>query len=257
MVNCAAIIVVYNMYIDQSPSFESILKQFSPKSIFVLDNSSDEIYETHNQKIAFDFTVNYKKHSNNGLAATYNDAVKEILEDDFFSHVAFFDQDTKIPNHYFQTFTNNFDDNVDAYLPTVYANQLLMSPTIRVKKLSKVLKSVNAINSGMILRKSVFKKMFFDEQFFLDYIDHDFFKRFVKNGFKLKQLNLILYQNFSDDEANINKALVRYTTYAKDSDAYIKKYGNYYYFSFIKHTLKLTWKFKSLIFIRKLVQNEN
>ncbi len=89
MVNCAAIIVVYNMYIDQSPSFESILKQFSPKSIFVLDNSSDEIYETHNQKIAFDFTVNYKKHSNNGLSATYNDAVKEILEDDFFLMLLF------------------------------------------------------------------------------------------------------------------------------------------------------------------------
>lgn len=257
--NISICIVIYNLSIDSSPSFNSLYKQLPARKIFVFDNSTSLYIKNKNIELSKKYKINYQKTNNNGLGVTFNLAINKAHSNCEF--IGFFDQDTNIPGDYIQKFyyqINNRKIKGDVFVPYVKTNNKRLSPIFKTKiignKKNNRIKS--AINSGMLVRTKVFSRIKFNEELFLDYIDHDFFRKLNMDGTVINVLPVVLKQDFSDNEKNLQKSLKRFESYWNDTKIYCKIYGNHNYFIAYKHALKLSLRYKSKFFLEKVILNE-
>jgi len=254
----AICIVVYNSNLCSSPTFNSLFHQVPSEKIFIFDNSTIADVKSKNVISARKYGVNYRKTKNIGLGFTYNGAVNLMKGD--CDYIGFFDQDTFIPKDYISIVIdkiNNKKNTNDVFIPYVRADKKVMSPIFKKRYIHYKKRAVvkSAINSGMFVRTKIFENIKFDENLFLDYIDHDFFKKLNFNQVVISVLPLTLNQNFSDNEINLQKALKRFESYWKDTKEYCKVYGTYNYFVAYRHVLKLTMRYKSADFLKKVIFN--
>lgn len=254
----AICIVVYNLEICNSSTFNSLFHQVPSEKIFIADNSIIADVKNINVELAHKYGVNYRKTKNSGLGSTYNgviDLMKHHCE-----YIGFFDQDTIIPKDYISIVIDHINDQKntnDVFVPHVRANKKVMSPIFK-NKYGRYMKHAvvkSAINSGMFVRTKIFENIQFDENLFLDYIDHDFFRKLNLNRAVISVLPLTLDQNFSDNEINLQKALKRFESYWKDTKEYCKVYGIYNYFLAYRHILKLTMRYRSADFLKRVISN--
>lgn len=254
----AVCIVIYNLDLCSSPTFNSLFHQLPSEKIYIFDNSIIADVKSKNVESARKYGVNYRKTKNIGLGFTYNGAID--LMKNHCEYIGFFDQDTFIPKDYISIVINqinNQKNTSDVFIPHVRANKKVMSPIFKNRyihyKKHAVVKS--AINSGMFVRTKIFENIKFDENLFLDYIDHDFFRKLNLIQAVISVLPLTLDQNFSDNEINLQKALKRFESYWKDTKEYCKVYGTYNYFVAYRHMLKLTMRYKSADFLKRVISN--
>lgn len=247
------VLVLYNRFLNEVRVFEQLIN--SGIALIVCDNSTDE---TNNEETAKQNGAVYlSMHGNRGLSKAYNRAVAYILEtfqpqdEDL---VCFFDDDTLIPTEYFHRLS---EQNGDILLPVVSDANGIMSPVKLRNKIVTRFKNKEAalaakrtclsgINSGMAVRMKIFRDFRYNEQMFLDYIDHMFIMEMRRQNRYPHVMDVELTQRFSAVEDDKETARRRFAMQKKDLRIF---YGSaklkYWYVVFKKH-LKLAVKYRDL-----------
>lgn len=253
-----ALVVIYNKNCNESLSLQSLIKYKNKIKIIVYDNST----KNYNNKAFCDKNkiAYYSFLENNGLSKAYNYVLKHIKKTSE-DYILILDDDTKLNSNYINEIMRNVKDcNYDIYLPVIRANNKIISPSnvqfhCRIKSVKKIenidMRKISAINSGMVIRTVVFKDISYNEELFLDYVDHDFMKK-VRKHYSIKILNNPIEQNYSRfKKGSINSEIIRFKIYKKDYKKYCSECNRrlFYILSISFYSIKKCIKYKTLKFL--------
>lgn len=255
-----ALIVIYNKKIDDSITYNAI-KDDSKIKLIIYDNSN-ETYIDYNKKFCKKNTIEYYTQNKNvGLSKAYNYVIRKL---DVKGYLIILDDDTKLTKEYLaEVHELTKKEEYEIILPIVKSNNKIISPASinnsgRVKVLKNIedidYSKITAINSGMIIKNNVYNEIKYNEELFLDYVDHDFMDNIRKSSFNIKIMDSIINQNFSfDQKNNIDSELHRFTIYKNDFKNYCFKNNKkiYYRVSIMIKTIKKIIKYKSLKFLMR------
>ncbi|WP_308687297.1 glycosyltransferase [uncultured Treponema sp.] len=243
--------------------------------IVFCDNSTDAEIKSFNvsfaENLKNDRFFYLDMHGNKGLSKAYNSTIANLSlsENDF---VVIFDQDTVIPQNMQFQYENFISENKDADIicPVVLDSVGVMSPSIasgtkfrHIVSISEIneknLSSYSFINSGMCIKRNVFDRIKYEENLFLDFVDHDFILSAKKNGVKIKLCKkVVLNQNFSGVTKNTyNQDFSRFCIYMKDAKVFYKKwFGKNYKLILLPRVVKLCILHKNPSFLLTLLRNK-
>lgn len=244
------IVVVYNRCLDESQTFNR-LKDKDIKLV-ICDNSTSDF---GNKKIAEQYGAEYVfMDGNKGLSVAYNKALSHIKENyapDSKDRICIFDDDTTVPDEYLEKVKNI---HADIALPIVRDNLGIMSPVYMPGKIAKRFKreedafacegnKISGINSCLSVRFEVIDDYCYNEEMFLDYIDHQFMLDMRKKGVYPQILDVTVEQDFSAVNHSKKEADARFAMQKKDLKIFYK--GNFllYYYIVIKKHIKLFKKY--------------
>ena len=253
------IVVAYNRLITGIEGMSTFASSMSVQRIVICDNSTDEMILAKNSELATAVSekVTYVPMGGNvGLAKAYNRGLRYCLAE----YVAIFDDDTFVSDDYF-TKAGSYCQlkPADIYLPIVRSNKIIMSPCTKRQFSFKAIGSVDelcegmnisAINSGMIVRRDFYRLCSYDENLFLDDIDHkslDDARALGVTVVVMKDVNLRqrYSQEMYDEKGQISRLRIR----ARDSRVY---YGNSLYSRLYSTMLIQYWKIKIAIKYKKI-----
>ena len=251
-----ALIVIYNKKIDSSTTFKCINKD-KRLNLIIYDNSLDNKYNKEfakKNKIEY-YTIN----KNVGLSKAYNYVIRKHKMNDN-DYIMILDDDTEITNNYLDEVDKIINSHeYDIILPIVKSNKRMMSPSNiqfncrvkRVKDISKLkMNKITAINSGMVVKKKVYNDIKYDENLFLDYVDHLFMKNIRNRNYSIYVMNSFLNQNYSrDQKQSFESVKFRFNIFKKDFKYYCKKCNRilFYYVSLLKLRLVYLIKYKKIV----------
>ena len=259
MLKLFGIIVVYNKNVNESVAYQSLKAQKS-LHLVVCDNSTRDygnrqIVETDGYQYA-------DMKGNAGLSRAYNKALDMIFEhySDTEGFVMLFDDDTYIPQEYFVQMKETLrKQKADIYLPIVKDEIGVLSPSMMKKyychravggEVWKIKKNeICGINSGMAISMDIFKNYRYNEEIFLDYVDHNFIRDMRKLDKKVEIVETYLEQSFSSNIFDLQKELARLDIYKKDINVYYKTgIGNrfFFHYSMMRRKMKLALKYKKI-----------
>ena len=264
--NC--IILVYNTKCENSNCIISILElDENLLEIYVCDNSTNSDIKKNNYKFCESMKLYYIDMKGNcGLSKAYNKALSKIENDGW---VLIFDQDTIVSPNYFHELNKSIANYPNTYIhvPIVKSRGIRISPSVMrgysVKSLAinnyGLYSNVTAINTGMAIKSCVFEKIGnYNEEIFMDYLDHYFIRKYNKYFKNIAIFNCELAQEFSDhDHSDICKDLARFIIYKKDFYHFCNDsvYGYIFYlFKITYRAIKLSIYHKNIVFIRKLFE---
>ncbi len=242
------LVVLYNKLINDSQTINQLLKCHI-KDILIIDNSEQRAIIKQNELIAKEQNLKYiANHQNLGLSKAYNKAIAGI-DPNQYQYVVLLDDDTIINDDYLHKVQNlSYQENT-IYVPYVY-NQLqqltspcyhddnflkehLIKPKYMHKDKLKQLENTNllyGINSGMIIPLSFFHQFQYNENIFLDCVDHYCCQQAYQLGYNIKIIDAQLSQNYNTQEIaqnsfeqNKKRLLIRLHD--------IKNYQHKYYFT--------------------------
>lgn len=265
----AFIIVLYNQKISAEK-----FSMLNGRIVFC-DNSTDAEIKSLNvsyaKNLKNDRIFYLDMHGNKGLSKAYNSAIATLSlnENDF---VVIFDQDTLIPQDMQLRYENFISENKDTDIicPIVLDSVGVMSPSIasgtkfsHIASISQIngknISSYSFINSGMCIKRSVFDRIKYEENLFLDFVDHDFILNAKKNGVKIKICKeVVLNQNFSGVTKNTyNQDFSRFCIYMKDAKVFYRKwFCKNYKLILLPRAVKLCLIHKNLSFLLTLLRNK-
>ncbi|KFX06796.1 hypothetical protein KP22_01520 [Pectobacterium betavasculorum] len=193
-----AVVVFYNPEGDYFNRCLLIASQVD--ELIVYDNSIDESVITENKKniLKIDNAIYYSEGVNNGIGKALNYAVIKSKEGGY-DLLFTFDQDTEVPSSYVKSLISSYlsEKNIGAIGPIykdINVNRecrfpVSLGPFVVRKTLSgesKIQDVLSIITSGTLYPVKIFDKIgFFDEDFFIDYIDNEFCLRLQKNGYRV------------------------------------------------------------------------
>lgn len=271
--NIVFCIVTYKEQFNKSITFNTLVESFKNSklsdqiNIFIYDNTpAIEVnhYETINldNKDSSIHLKYFTSKKNIGLARAYNFLANEATKE---SHewIVLLDQDTTLPSNFFESYYNT-SENYYLQAPKVFSNNIMVSPAIyknfRTQTIDDNIKSflpfdnITCINSGLLINLNFFNEIGgYNESLFLDFCDHDFFHKVaLDNVKKLGVIDCELHQDFSFNNHTIEQAKFRYKIFIKDLKAYSEKKNTFKLFLRVDlpHVLRLTYKYKSLSFIK-------
>lgn len=256
-----AIVIIYNKPCSESETL-SVLKLYREKlNIVIFDNGSEKY---NNEQYCHEYGLTYLSYNNNmGISKAYNRAIinLQVKESDY---VFIFDDDTILTKEYMEEALNLIKDNeCDICLPIVMANHIILSPSNKKFKCgSKIVSNIEdikinkitAINSGMIVSGKVYQKIEYDENLFLDMVDHRFMDCVRDAGYKIFIMKSIIYQNYSRQEKNnYESAWSRYQIFKKDFKTYcvINNAKTFYLLSILKLKFFNAFKYRKIGFLIK------
>ncbi|MDM7891959.1 glycosyltransferase [Curtobacterium caseinilyticum] len=157
---------------------------------------------------------------NVGLARAYNSAVEQLQSS--WTHVVFLDQDTAGLPRLFDRLAEGLGAEVT--LPAVRAGNAIISPCRRIgpwylplRRVGEVPANISWINSGMTVARGTVSSNPFDEELFLDYVDHQFARSSLAGGAHVEVCwDVMLDQDYSRDTDNEQQALARFRTFNRD-----------------------------------------
>lgn len=257
--------VIYNKNVEDS-SVYNYLRQKEKVRVVVCDNST---VEQNNQEIVNRDNGWYVAlPDNGGLAKAYNAGIRRIFSEGAAQedYVVLFDDDSTLEENYFEILEEAiYRDASDIFLPVVEDGIGIMSPArlqelyckrIRnqVELLKTPRKKLTGINSGMAVKLEIYKKFSYDEEFFMDYIDHDFILKMRKKGVFPKLMDTHIVQNFSAVTDTKEQAIDRFGRQRKDLQLFYngKRFGTIVYnYVVIRKRLKLFLKYHSFEMLYK------
>lgn len=262
------ITVIYNQLIQQSNLLRKIPQ--SAKLLFA-DNSTKEEICLKNKNFCNENGFHYiGMHGNKGLPKAYN-ATINILKPSANDFVVVLDQDTEIPSDFIEKYENfiSKNQNADIICPIVLDSVGVMSPSLSSGLKFKHIKSIedvnqknienySFINSGMCIKGSVFGKVKYDENLFLDFVDHDFILSAKKKNLKIAIcFDVIFKQNFSGVTRNpYNQDYSRFQIYMNDAKVFYRKWFNKNYkLILLPRAIKLCIFHKKISFLKLLIKN--
>ena len=265
-------IVTYGEIFWECDSYLSLVSSYKKSkhkvelSIFIFDNTDKDNWGLNLPPVDDDIRLNYFHDSSNpGISFAYN-SIAEFAKENDFKTIVFLDQDTSLPEDFFEIYYSNcalLDDQNPIAVPLIYSNNNLMSPsnffsyrssilkTIPENKL--VFKDISFINSGMLLSTDFFFKAGgYNKKLRLDFCDHDFVQRASNFTQSVIILPIMLVQNFSSETNNLQKSLVRYRLFVQDMKEYSKDKNKFLFFLRIDlpHLLKETYRNRSFEFLK-------
>jgi rhamnosyltransferase len=198
-----AVVVSYNPDVSIIDNVIALLPQVS--TIVIVDNGSSETSIEYLDHLKSEPCVHLILNKDNlGIAVALNLGVKYAIKAGY-SWIATFDQDSKVLPNYISLM-------ISAYNSCNYKSEVaIISPTYFIASKEKIVPSTinndeehllfsnikTAMTSGNIIKSSTFNEIgFFDEGFFIDYVDHEFCLRVRKHGkFIIECNNAILDHN--------------------------------------------------------------
>ncbi|WP_374968442.1 glycosyltransferase [Terrabacter sp. BE26] len=219
------IVVGYNSLLVDSPAVLAAQSAPLVRTIFYCDNSTDPSTCAQN-KAAKGPKVTYLGLGGNlGISRAYNAALNHCQA----QYVVLFDDDTAVETSFFEDAASWVREGVDGdgvFVPVVTTAGKAFSPcrhflgTFRpIEDLSGLrLGSFSAINSGMVIARSVFSGYRYDERLFLEFVDHKFVSDVRKRGIPVTIMsNVVLNQTFSAVSDDLSAALRRHEIFRRDS----------------------------------------
>lgn len=190
--SCCAIFVTYNPDANLIANISSILTQVS--EIVVVDNASNidsqEILKDASKEKRVTLVLNDR---NRGIAYALNQGVKYAISHGY-QWILTFDQDSLAPSDYFETLLSNYysadnQDSIAIVAPTYTTSAGIISFANMSSKNSKsqVYSEVETtMTSGNLINTKVFNEVgFFNEEFFIDFVDHEYCLRLARSGFRV------------------------------------------------------------------------
>lgn len=159
--------------------------------VIVVDNGSDgESAKTVEMAGSLPGVRLIRNGSNLGIATALNIGIRCALESGC-QWIATFDQDSAIPEHYFEELFHAYNacpmpEKIGMIAPGQYSAQgtSAKKTTNSGKPQFSFVKA--AMSSGNLIKAELFATAgFFDDALFIDYVDVDFCLRLQKNGFKI------------------------------------------------------------------------
>lgn len=263
------VIVLYNCRCDESACLSSLmLFTQSLCSLHVFDNSTNENIKRMNLQFSEKSKLLYTDMKGNaGLAKAYNSAVSSMQPDTW---IVLFDEDTTVDEGFFNSLEESISNypDVGVHVPIVLANdKRIISPSgirghriIRINEIQPgIFSGITAINTGMAINKRVFDRVgHYEEEIFLDYLDHYFIRSYLKADKRIAVFGSVLRQDFSEnDHSNIVNDLKRFTIYKHDFYLFCKdNYSGrlYYHIKILYRAVKLSVLHKDPAFIWGLFQ---
>lgn len=254
-----AVVVIYNKRCSDSITLNCI-KDFSKYiDIVVFDNSTKDY---RNSNYCKDMGYRYcTLHNNVGLSKAYNYVVDNVKRDET-DYFLILDDDTELSSDYLDeavklAATSNYDVNI----PVVKTEKFILSPTyllygcraVQIENFEDIrYDKLTAINSGMIVRGTVYEKIRYDENLFLDMVDHDFMIQVKEAGYSVNVMESEIHQNYSREMiTSIDSAVFRFGLYKKDMYKFCVKYGKlwFYFINVWKLKIENCIKYKTFKFI--------
>ena len=253
-----ALVVIYNKKCIDSKTLNNLLKYKEKIKIVIYDNSTKDFENEEfckQEKIMY-----YTKRKNVGLSKAYNYVISQIKYDKE-DYIIILDDDTELNDEYFsEVFSKVKNTQADILLPIVKSNNQIISPSLiqfgcRVIQLQDLncidINKITAINSGMVIKMTVFESTKYCEKIFLDYVDHYFMKEIREKQYNIKVMDSCIMQNFSRNEKqSIESVRFRFNIYKKDFKKYCDMCGHhlYYYININKLRLVYFLKYKKIFF---------
>lgn len=247
------IMVIYNKCLKDSAAYTCLKEQ--DVELVICDNSTKDY---GNADIAERDGRSYiSMGSNQGLSRAYNKALDYIFsnyEPDSQDVICLFDDDTKIPTEYFQAVK---EETAQIMLPIVKDSIGIMSPVSMKKRIATRFASqeeavgaeekiLSGINSAMAIRVEIFEKFRYNEEMFLDYIDHQFIMDMRERGIYPKVIQVEVVQDFSALNDSKEAARARFRIQKKDLRIFYRKNPILYYYITLKKHLRLVIKYKDI-----------
>lgn len=257
-----AVVVMYNTHCEESPTCVA-LKNAENIGVIIYDNSTKDM---GNRQYCEGLNWVYLGgQGNKGISKAYNSCIDYIKEKGIKGTVCLFDDDTSIEPAYFESLYKARGKGEKILVPLIYSAGKLISPCV-LKKGHKVIpfesketalsyrgNEISAINSCMAIDISIFDDYRYDENIFLDGVDHYFTSQMHQRGINIGVMDYGCNHAFSGTERPPKQAaLTRFKIYARDYKyilrneklAYIKLVG--------KRALSLCVKYKTVEFLKVL-----
>lgn len=245
MVNFFAVVVLYNTRVNESITINNLKRINSHRiNIIVVDNSTISLNNEKETKA--NNWIYLSMNGNAGLSKAYNCALDYLKGEEGI--VIWFDDDTNVSQEYFDVLESNVEKHEDfnIFVPVIQGqdgkywspNEARFFKNKQIKSCSQNIPSnkINAINSCMAVRLTVYDNYRYDERLFLDQVDHNFFydQRSLKR--KVKILNVVIQHNFSTKSKmkNVESLKVRYKIMIPDFLTYCSRTKSKYYLGLIK-----------------------
>lgn len=257
----AAAVVIYNTTCQDSPTCRA-LRNLSDVTVLIYDNSTRDFgNREYCEKSGW---VYLGGQGNLGLSKAYNACIDYLKGNPVADMLCLFDDDTDLEPAYFAALEKAKAQGGRIFVPMIFAGGALISPCIlrsghKVKTFaseeeakSYTGENLSAINSCMAIDLKVFDEFRYDENIFLDGIDHNFTQ--AMKGEKIHILDYRCNHAFSGVETPPKaSALVRFKIYAKDY-AYILRNNKAAYLRLVgKRALRLTARYKTLAFLKAML----
>ena len=264
-----AIVVIYNMELAHSKTFQSLNKALKKKNqildLMVYDNSPNKQFHTEEFQLE-SFHVFYVSDINNpGVSKAYNTGFKRA-ESMGKKWMLLLDQDTDFPENVFDKYLEAIQQSpkIKLFAPTLRTQHLIFSPSKYFLKRGfhlKVIKpgiydlnSIVPVNSGIMIDRIVFGEVGgYKEDVKLDFSDFQFLQRFKKHYRNFAVIDLVCQHGFSNiDLVDIENMEKRYAYYCEGARNSIESPSDRFIFPMISlmRGLKLTLRFKSTTFIK-------
>ncbi len=255
------ILVLYNINYHQSKTFNDLVNteyfHHNRIDIIVVDNSTADYQNSTVENME---NIHYISMDGNvGLSKAYNQALNYITNKE--GHlIVLLDDDTHITNQYFQDIEKAYiNQKADIYLPIIYDQEgSLLSPSmmmtyrcLRAKTLDEINDTnICGINTGMAIKGEIFNSYRYNENLFLDFVDHNFIRDMKEQNRKIVYVNTKLEQNFSLLEDDYKSSLKRFRIAKKDIHEYYNHRGFIakcvYYYTIMRRKMKNYQQFKNL-----------
>lgn len=227
-----AVIVLYNLPLQNSKTFQSILislKESNEKlDILIYDNSYysqvvDMDTISSNLKLTY-----YHDKNNSGLSKAYNYAAK-IADKHHKYWVLFFDQDTSFTTNIFNQYNTAIQNNptIKLFVPILkLKNQQIFSPCRYKFKRGFLLKNIipgiyklsnlSPVNSGILVYLDAFNEVGgYNNKVRLDFSDFQFIERYKKYYTNFCVIDAVGIQDFSNNEQDVQKLNSRYAFFCE------------------------------------------
>lgn len=258
----AAAVVIYNTACQDSPTCRA-LEKLSGITVLIYDNSTRDFgNREYCEKAGW---VYLGGQGNLGLSKAYNACIGYLKDKPVADMLCLFDDDTDLEPAYFDALEKAKGKGGRIFVPTIFAGGSLISPCIldsghKVRTFASeeearayTGENLSAINSCMAIDLGVFDDFRYDENIFLDGIDHNFTQAMKARGEKITMIDYRCNHAFSGVETPPKaSALVRFKIYAKDY-AYILRDNKAAYYRLVgKRALRLTVRYKTLAFLKAM-----
>lgn len=179
--NTGGLIVTFNPRIEL---FERVLAAISAQVsiLLIVDNASRNVGEIDRLCSTYNFKI-IKNHKNMGMAKALNIGVSELRRNLDIDWVLFIDHDTVLQNDYVHTLLQNL---YSAQLNTeeiwvVRGTEIYMGKPMTRHKKSPYQKIKGALLSGSLVKINALKDITFRDDFFVDFVDTDFYNKIRKS----------------------------------------------------------------------------
>ena len=263
----AAAVVVYNMSCADSPTCRCLEELSRDENVLVViyDNSTSDF---GNEILCREKGWVYLGGQGNmGISKAYNACVNYLLQNKAADVLCLFDDDTELGADYFPLLRKAMQEGGRIFAPLIYAGGGLISPCKlhpghRVEMFSGEREALDyageemsAINSCMAVNLDLFADYRYDENVFLDGVDHYFLQQMKERGESIQVFPYRCDHGFSGVQKPPKKsAMTRFRIYAKDYKYILRDQPAAYLRLVGKRALRLCAQYRTLAFLKVICE---